>query len=189
VCALPALTAVRLGNDQQDAYVGHEDVVSALHTIYSSLAKLVKSLHAAKRIDSRRSMQVADEHIVMDPISISSLEPGWRAVVQRGDDSPLVIEPVIAWGIFAMSLVVDETGNVENNGHVITGVTAPTGGGTVGAIFTGLFPGFVWYYLRPGADEPANIDAARAERDRLNALNASGTAQVGTTGENLITGP
>jgi hypothetical protein len=112
--------------------------------------------------------------IVMDPVSISPLEPGWRAVVQRGDDAPVVVEPVIAWGVFAMSLVDSETGNVvENSGHVITGVTAPAGGGTVGPFFSHLFPKFVWYYLRPGAKEPADIDAARAERDRLNAVDAS----------------
>src|SRR5690242_330192 len=55
------------------------------------------SPRAAGRTDRRRSRQMSAD-IVMDPVSISPLEPGWRAVVQHGDDAPVVVVPVIAWG-------------------------------------------------------------------------------------------
>jgi hypothetical protein len=92
-----------------------------------------------------------------DPISISAVPPGWRAVYGSSTRKGYETVPLIGWAVFRVSVRGNLTGAQEvlQDGNVIEGVViSPGGGPLVCALALDSFLG----YLSPDQKDPATID-------------------------------
>lgn len=119
-----------------------------------------------------------------EPVAMAPSDAGWRAVLlnfdPEGTPTDIRVEPLIAWGVFHMTIHSAETGEVLfDHGNMIEGVVAdtdPTGGG-------GTFPRCAQdlglaYYIGPGALQPHDVEEVyrrrKRQRDERLALNTAG---------------
>jgi hypothetical protein len=100
------------------------------------------------------------------PLSITTAEPGWRAVIETDfDPAGFVIRPVIGWGVFQVRQVT-ETGEVLRElGNAVEGVITWRNG--LGAQLLCAQDLGNALYLPPGTEEPTDAHEVRRELANL----------------------